>query len=273
MKKLISIFFVLIIAFGICGFKKKKPQVPLVMPKPEYTFVDYNFPPGKKEIDLVKLKKVKMITSAPVVSPDYQKMAFVQTGFLPSINQIVPFLYYIYLDSEKSEMDRVLKADVKEKIEIPLEKVNLEPQVFRTYTIVDWSKDSQSLLIKEQIGENQRNLWQTNIWVYDFDFQEARKIIEIRKIITSYWRNSRTFDLNSITWDINPLGWDSNHPDRIVLKAFGIGKNDKKFLGLWSIDYRGQDAHLLSLKDPTTYNVGSNGMILKKKKDETWIVK
>ena len=250
--------------------KKVKP-VEVALPVVEYEFVEYNNPPGTKELDLHKLKEKKQLNLNGVVSPDKTTMVYSEVYFYPDNSQTNCALYQIKLDTSLSGADRILKATIADKKELPLMTSGMDSydnHIYRTLTVVDWSEDSSRLLVKEKTGEDQRSLWATNVWVYDFDTDKATRLDKLRTAIKDFWKTRTGVYLDDYKWDITPIGWDLNYPDRIIVYAYGYNKELKKFLGAWSIDYQGRDVSLESLVSQNfgqDFEVSRNGLVLKVK--------
>ena len=164
----------------------------------------------------------------------------------------------------------LMQTHIKDRIKEPILSVGnyeMDYGIQRTLTIIDWSNNSKRLLIKERIGKEGDGIWQTNIWVYDFETNQAKKLDEIRQAIEYYWKKDRLVDLYYYRFDLYPIGWDARHPDRILLYVYGYTKNSgtpPKFLGTWSIDYKGEKSQLVSMQK-TDYILQANGYCLKTK--------
>lgn len=164
----------------------------------------------------------------------------------------------------------LMQTHVKDKIKTPILTSGVEDMdygVQRTLTVVDWSQDSGKILIKERIQKEGDGLWQTNMWIYDIETTKAKKLDEVRQAIEYYWKKDRMVDLYYYRFDIYPLGWDARHPDRVLLYAFGYSKNSgtpPKFLGTWSVDYKGEKSQLISMQK-SDYILQANGYCLKTK--------
>lgn len=164
----------------------------------------------------------------------------------------------------------LMNVNIKDKIKTPILSTGLyetDYGVQRTLTVVDWSEDSNKILLKEKIAQEKSGLWQTNIWVYDVTTKEAIKLDAIRQAIEYYWNKDRIVDLYYYHFDIYPLGWDAQRPDKILLYAFGYSKksgNSPKFLGTWSIDSKNEKSQLISILK-TGFIVQANGFCLKAK--------
>lgn len=164
----------------------------------------------------------------------------------------------------------LMQAHIKDKIKKPIMSSGEEDMdygVQRTLTVVDWSQNGEKLLLKEKIAKDGDGTWQTNIWVYDFKTGNTKKLNEVRQAIEYYWNKNQQIDLHYHRFDIYPLGWDAKHPDRVLLYAYGYNKTtgtSPKFLGTWSIDYKGEQSQLISVLH-TGYIVQANGFCLRVK--------
>ena len=119
------------------------------------------------------------------------------------------------------------------------------------------------LSIKEKISFTPEGLWQTNLIVYNLETGRSKVLSEVRGAIEYYWRQ-HNLNLKNYRWDIYPIGWDSINPDRIIVFAYAATGAKPKYLGAWSIDYKGDRAMLLSLTS-ADFLVTQNGYCLKTK--------
>ena len=164
----------------------------------------------------------------------------------------------------------LMQTHIKDQIKTPILSSGTEEMdygVQRTLTVVDWSQDSKKILIKEKVSKDGDGIWQTNMWVYDFETNQAKRLDEVRQALEYYWKKDRLVDLYYYRFDIYPLGWDARHPDRVLLYAYGYTKESSappKFLGTWSIDYKGEKSQLISMQK-TEYILQANGYCLKTK--------
>ena len=70
-------------------------------------------------------------------------------------------------------------------------------------------------------------------------------------------------NIDDYRWDIIPMGWDANNPERILVCAYAVTKKKStKFLGVYSVDSRGENTQLISDK-PMAINTSANGLVLK----------
>ena len=119
--------------------------------------------------------------------------------------------------------------------------------IFRTLTPIDFSSDNKKLVVKEKVGHRHDGIWKTDLWVYDFEKKEAKKLPEIREAIVNYWANTGGVDFDEKRWDIYPMGFDANNDNRIIVCAYAYTGEVPKFLGTWSIDINGEFSKLESL--------------------------
>lgn len=255
-------------------FIKKAPDKAIVKP-PNLKFEYYNLAPGEQELNLYGIEKKREVIGPGVISPDMEKVVYSEVYFYPQNNQYSSKIFYIntgpldILDnlsvtlspSELANIFAVKKIDNSGKVILKSGSDAFDSQIFRTLTIIDWSNDSKKLLVKETVGEHLRGIWATNLWVYDFDVRKARKIDEIRKAVTYYWKTKYHLGLNDYRWDIVPLGWDTTNPEMIVVNAYGYNHGKKEFLGCWGTDFRGRRSQLLSLDDEN-WPVEKNGLVI-----------
>ena len=274
--KYLFMFFLLsiLIVDSNIVFAQKAPNKGQIT-QPSLKFEYYNIFPGGQELNLFGIEKKRETIGPGIISPDMEKVAYSEVYFFPQNKQISSKVFYINagplekLDDLSTTLSPSELANIFaiKKVDNPGNQIlqsgndTFDSQIFRTLTIIDWSNDSQKLLIKETVGEHLRGIWATNLWIYDFDVKKARKLDDIRKAITYYWKNKYHLYLNDYRWDIIPLGWDTTNPDMIVINAYGYNNNNKEFLGCWGIDFRGKRSQLLSL-DNENWPVEKNGFVI-----------
>ncbi len=236
------------------------------LPEPRYLFKKYNKPAGVQNINLRLLITNREVNSIGVVSPNKDKMAYTRVYYSGYNDKVSSEVFYVDLDMSKSPKNRVQTASFMNKNQIKLmdSALNEEyPSLFKTLTIIDWSEDATKLAIKERIGSSVFGMWQTNLWVYDLNDNSSRCLTEVREAVKYQIRKAQNINIDDYRWDIVPLGWDAEDKDRIIVCAYAYTKNKStKFLGLYSIDIKGDSTLLISDK-PMAVKVGSNGLMLK----------
>ncbi len=235
------------------------------IPDPRLRIVKYNVPPGAKNINLSELFENRKVKSDGVLSPDATKMAYSEAYYYPGQNQITSELFLINVKKLSSLQDTISNAHEIQREQEPLLSTDFnstEKGALKTLIVVDWSKDGNKIAIKEKIGSTIDGVWKTNLWVYDFQTKHPKQLNEVREAIKYWWKANNNLDLTDYMWDIFPVGWDSKYPDRIIVYAFAYTTNRPKFLGTWSIDYRGSRSELLSVDD-TNFEISPNGYALK----------
>lgn len=232
------------------------------IPQPTYELVHYNNPPGSPELHLERRFKFdRQVNGGAITSPNKDILVYPVVYYYVSNQCTAGDLFVIPLDKSLPTLDRVLRSNVVKRIPTPIlstEKDISEKFIYRTMTPIDFSSDGTKLVAKEKIGNVDDGVWQTNLWVYDFNTQQARKIPEIRDAIRYYWLNQGLV-LDEKRWDIIPLGFDAQSPDRVVVSAYGYTGKAPRFLGNWSIDCTGERSQLVSLSDPSA-QISMNGL-------------
>lgn len=276
-KKYLSIFLFILLIFLInnnFAFSKKVINKNTTKPQ-NLNFEPYNNFPGDQNLDLSKIQIKRGYTSIGVISPDMKKIAYTKVYFYPQNKQTSSRVFYVntnldLLENVKvtlspSELSKIFLINSPAnpgKLILESGTDNMDSEIFRTLTIVDWSTDSKKLLVKETTGEHCRGIWATNIWVYDFNIKKAKRLDEVRKAVAYYYKNKYHMYLSDYRWDIVPLGWDANNPDLIIVNAYGYtNAGNKEFLGCWSVDFRGERTRLLS-EDEENWQVSKNGLVL-----------
>lgn len=249
--------------------EKKVPEYKLprdikmkYVPQPVYKLERYNNPPGSVELHLERRFKFdRQVNAGAITSPNKDILVYPVIYYYACSQCTAGDLFVIPLDKSLPDVGRILRANVVKRIPEPIlstDKDISQGLTFRTMTPVDFSPDGTKLAAKEKIGNSNDGIWKTNLWVYDFETKQARQIPEIREAIKYYWKNSKGIVLDEKRWDITPLGFDADNPDRIIVSAFGYTGKTPKFLGNWSVDYKGERTQLVSLLDASA-QVSING--------------
>lgn|SRR5574344_1151719 len=243
-------------------FEKDSKLVDL--PDPTLTLRKYNNPPGMYDINLNKLKKLRKVNSIGVVSPQFNKMAYSTVFYYPSTKTASSEMYILNLDTSKDIKERVEDAHINNgyKTIYRSEMNNLDLDIQKTLTVVDWSVDGKRIALKEKISYTSDGLWKTNLIVYDLTTGKAKVLNEVRDAIQYYWQTKENINLKDYRWDIYPIGWDAMNHDRIIVFAYAATGEKPKYLGAWSIDYNGDRSVLMSLYG-TNFQVSQNGSCLK----------
>lgn len=243
------------------------PKVPVdsemkYVPHPTYKIVRYNDPPGSPELSLNKnFYREKQQNSQGIVSPDFTRLVYPAVYYSPDSASTSAELFEIPLDTKETELDRILKAHTSNRTQKPLMETSKTIDnfaTFRTLTPVDFSTDGTKLLVKEKIGNSYDGIWETEIWIYDFVEGKAHNLLEVRDAITHHWTTYRGLPLYEKRWDIVPLGFSIEEPDRIIATAYAYTGAKPVFLGVWSIDLKGEQSRLVSFEN-IDINISANG--------------
>lgn len=221
------------------------------VPQHKFKLVKYNDPVGSPELSLPrKLQFDRQINAQGIVSGDYTKLVYPSVYYYAETDCVSCDLFVINLDTSLSNIERVKKANVLNKVNKPLLSTSKDTGtkfVFRTLTPIDFSQDNTKLAIKEKIGYKYDGIWKTELWVYDFNKNNGKKLTALREAIIYYWQKKENIDLNNNRWDIYPMGFDANDNDRIIVCAYAYTGDNPKFLGTWSIDINNESAKLENL--------------------------
>lgn len=221
------------------------------VPHHKFKLVKYNDPVGSPELSLPRrLQFDRQINAQGIVSGDYTKLIYPAVYYYAEADCVSCDLFMIKLDQKLTNVEKVTHANILNKEPKPLLSTDKSIDVkfiFRTLTPIDFSKDNSKLLIKEKIGHRHDGIWKTNLWVYDFDKQQAKNLTSLREAITHYWNETENIDLNNNRWDIYPMGFDANNDNRVIVCAYAYTGNAPKFLGTWSIDINNQSSKLESV--------------------------
>ena len=233
-----------------------KPDMPtdknyVYVPQHTFKLIKYNDPVGSPEISLPrKLHFDRQINAQGIVSGDYTKLVYPAVYYYAESDCVSCDLFMIKLDPKLNNIDKVTRANVLNKEPKPILSTDKSLDVkfvFRTLTPIDYSKDNSKLLIKEKIGYKHDGIWKTNLWIYDFDKNQAKNLTAIREAIVYFWNEKENIDLSNNRWDIYPMGFDANNDNRVIVCAYAYTGNTPKFLGTWSIDVNNQSSKLESI--------------------------
>ena len=232
------------------------------VPQPTYKIVRYNDPPGSPELSINKnIYKLHQYNGQGITSPDYSIMVYPVVYYYPDSETTATDLFVIPLVENGTNLEKILKANAKKRLPDPIlstEKSIDNDTAFRTLTPIDFSADGTKLLVKEKIGSSRDGIWKTNAIVYDFGTKTSYNLVELRDSIIYYWKENYNLDLDECRWDIYPLGFLKDSNSRIA--AYGYAYTGKKpvFLGLWSIDSKGEQSRLLTF-DISQVEISVNG--------------
>lgn len=231
--------------------KQEKDANMVYVPQKTYKLVKYNDPIGSPELSLPrKLNFNRQINAQGIVSGDRTKLVYPSVYYYAQTDCTSCDLFLINLDSSLSDTEKVMKANIIQKETEPLlstSKDISEKYIFRTLTPIDFSVNNDKLIIKEKTGHKYDGIWQTDLWVYNFETKKATKFPQIRDAIVQYWERNENINLDEKRWDIYPMGFDANDDTKIIVCAYAYTGDNPKFLGTWSIDIYGTTSKLESI--------------------------
>lgn len=239
------------IAEEIKGGEVPKDSNMVYVPQKSFKLVKYNEPIGSPELTLPrKLNFDRQINAQGIISGDRTMMVYPAVYYYAQSDCTSCDLFLIKLDPKLSDTDKAIYANIVQKVEQPLISTDKDIDtkfIFRTLTPIDFSSDNKKLVVKEKVGHRHDGIWKTDLWVYDFEKEEALKIPQIREAIINYWAEAGGVDFEENRWDIYPMGFDANDDSRIIICAYAYTGEVPKFLGTWSIDVDGINAKLEDL--------------------------
>lgn len=240
-------------------------------PEPKYKFEKYNYPQGKRDLNIETIKK--NLRANPIIVSDIncKKVAYSQYYYSPDINQISSNFYVEELDSSKNKTRRILAYNHNQKERIPIIEAGtkeLYPNLFRGLTLVDWSADSKKLLIKERVGSMLGGIYRTYIYVHhiedDIEESYTYKLTDFDDTIRAYFLDLKNFQIQKYRYDYEPLGFSADNDDVIVILCYVYDKNNNKiFMGTWGYNTLSREILLFSNTD-ASYPISLNGLILKR---------
>ena len=247
-----------------------KDENMVYIPQKKFKLVKYNDPVGSPELTLPrKLNFDRQINAQGIISGDYNRLVYPAVYYYAQSDCTSCDLFVINLDPKLTNIEKVKKANIVNREPEPLISTSKDIDtkfIFRTLTPIDFSSDNTKLVVKEKVGHRHDGIWKTDLWVYDFEKQEARKLPQIRDAIVNYWAMSGGVDFDEKRWDIYPMGFDANDENRVVLCAYAYTGDVPKFLGTWSIDVYGENSRLESLNG-ASFPVATVGYRLEQEAD------
>ena len=222
------------------------------VPQKTFKLVKYNDPIGSPELNLPrKLNFDRQINAQGIISGDKTMLVYPAVYYYAQADCTSCDLFLIKLNPSLNDTEKAMRANIIQREETPLISTSKDIEtkfVFRTLTPIDFSCDNKKLIVKEKIGYRHDGIWQTDLWVYDFDKKQGKKLPQIRDAIINYWAKNEGVDFEENRWDIYPMGFDANDDDRVVVCAYAYTGDAPKFLGTWSIDTEGENSRLESLE-------------------------
>jgi len=239
-----------------------KPYDMQYVPQPAYKLARYNDPPGSPNLTISRdLYKLRQLNLPGITAPDFSIMVYPAVYYYPVSQSVTSDLFIVALRDNDSAVNKILKANIANRFPEPILSTDKEltnSTAFRTLTPIDFSSDSKKLLVKEKIGSSEDGIWETRAIVYDFATHTSYDLVELRAAIEYYWKEYKGLNLQDKRWDLYPLGFSKGNPDRIMATAYAYTGETPIFLGVWTVDYKGEQSRLISLTNGSI-EVASNG--------------
>lgn len=233
--------------------KTPTPADMVYVPQPAYKIVRYNNPPGSPELTINKsIYQRRQKNAQGIVAPDFTKLVYPSVYYYPNSGSTACDLFVINLEEAKSNMDKILTANVIHRLSDPImstEKSNDNYYTFRTLTPVDFSTDGTKLLVKEKVGNTKDGIWKTTPHVYDFVNNVSYSLEDVRNAISYFWEDTKGLNLVDKRWDVYPLGFSEEFPDTVIVNAVAYTGNSPVNLGLWAISSKGEDPRLVAMQN------------------------
>ena len=239
-------------------------------PKLKYVFEKYNYPQGKRDLNIEDIKNRLGYYPFIVADKNFQYIAYPYYYYSPDLNQISSNFYVEKLDTTKIKTKRILDYNHVQKERNPIIEAGTKeiyPNLFQGLTLVDWSADSKKLLIKEKIGSTLGGIYRTYLYVHFLahGIEEAKtiKITALNEAVKEYYTKWENKHIVKYKYDIEPLGFSSENDNIIIALAYVYDKeNNRIFLGSWGYNCVNGQVILLSKTDYKP-SVSVNGLFLK----------
>lgn len=253
--------------------KKEKPEIDtkkIYIPETRFLFEKYNFPQGKREINIQDVKKNLSFYPYLVANEDCTYVAYPYYYYSPNTNQISSNFYVEKLDLSKTKKKRILEYNHKQEERFPIIEAGTKEiyqDLFNGLTLVDWNKNQNKLLIKEKVGSTRNGVYKTYLYVHfletDIENGYTIKLLDFDEAIKYYFIDWENKQIVKYRYDIEPLGFSSENDNMIVAHCFVYDNSGNKiFLGAWGYDLDKKQTILISKTNPIQ-NISINGIFLK----------
>lgn len=121
---------------------------------------------------------------------------------------------------------------------------------YNIFCLVDWSPDSNYLLVQEILGYMSSDVWNDSYWIYN-RLRRQRELIDLKPLkqaIEKYWQKN-ALDFREITYQTLAVGCEGGKSNRVVFMAFTYHQEPALFLGIWSVAPTGREPKLLAEKE------------------------
>jgi len=253
--------------------KNKEPEIDTKkfnIPEVKYTFEVYNYPQGSRELNFEDVKTKLFYYSYLVADKSFHYAAYSHYYYSPDSNQITSNFFVEKLDTSKTKTKRILDYKHKQLERNPILSSGLKEtyqDYFSGLTLVDWSKDSTKLLIKEKIGSTRNGVYKTNLYVHFLETDvEAGYTIELDDLyeaIKNYYLDFENRQIVKYRYDIIPLGFSEENDNLVVVLCFAYDNDGNKvLLGVWGYNCETREIILLSSENIIP-KISANGIFLK----------
>ena len=251
--------------------KEPKSDKKYYYPTVNYIFEKYNYPPGKRELNIDDVKKNLYSYPYIVVDSNCEYAAYPRYFFYPETNQISSEFYVEKLDTSKSKQKRILEYNHNSKERYPIIKAGMKENyknLFNGLTLVDWSKDNKKLLIKEKTGSTFGGIYRTYLYIHFLDNENEKgytiKLTGLNDAIEEYFLDYDNMQMAKYLYDIEPQGFSAENDNLVIVLCYIYDTEGKKlFMGSWGYDIEKNRVVLLS-KTKKDFSISTNGLILKK---------
>ena len=235
-------------------------------PKPHYTFELYNYPPGQRGYDIRFIKKNLVEHPIMVADKECHYIAYANYYYRADIDQIYSDFLVEKLDTTKTKTQRILDYNHRQLKRIPVLLSGFKEQyknLFNGLSLVDWSMDSNKVLIKESIGSTIDGIYRNHLYVYYLDKNTTIKLTNFEDAIINYYLDYEDIQLNKFRYILEPLGFSANNDELIVANFYTYSSEGKKMLlGIWGYNLSENKTILIS-KINVPISISANGLVLK----------
>ena len=195
----------------------------------------------------------RSVTTAGILAPNKSLVAWSEATLEPAANIFRTAV--IIRDKTTGTSETVFRTQTNQAGQIvgPTGKA-FEWANADQFCVIDWSRDSGHLLVREVIGRTEADNRTANVWIYALQ-AKRRSVIPLsalHRAIVDHWKR-KGVNFHGVDYLLDPDGWEDSDRPRpafivTVLEGpptnFPSGFDD--FLGVWSVSLSGAEPKLLT---------------------------
>jgi hypothetical protein len=228
---------------------------------PRLTLSPYNRP--APEFDLWRIEATKFVRGPIIVAPNGSSYVYAEVMYLPGTRQVNGALHAVTPSKGAGiEAWQPTQTQAQRKTLWRVGDEKPEAFAFSTIQVVDWSANSQKLLLRRRQGLLYTGLRTSDTLIYDFPTNTLTRYGEIPRALHDYWRQKvgLAHPIFALAWEVQPLGFAGASGHVVQYQAVATGRKvGRIFLGYWEYDTQRKAARLVSESESVTVRVSSRG--------------